>query len=255
MSAALALVIGLVAVGLNQLAFTDVHTAKYITSVKCAMCHKDQAKAWKETKHAQAKPAEDAKGIDLYRRVTGLSPETNQSAEAGVACEMCHGPGSEHMAAKPENRTKTIVNPAKLEPLEGEDASGPIKREAMVCGQCHSDLVDADGKTVVPCAYRPGDDLTKIAKIGEPKAGQPFQQFAELAGSKHYGKVACLNCHDPHNTTDQPHQLRKPVNELCSGCHADKADIKAHAPTAGDKDTCATCHMPEGRHIFAKPSG
>jgi len=45
-------------------------------------------------------------------------------------------------------------------------------------------------------------------------------------------------------------QLRQAVPDLCLQCHgeAHKCTVPADQVKAGD--TCATCHMPHGRHVF-----
>jgi predicted CXXCH cytochrome family protein len=68
----------------------------------------------------------------------------------------------------------------------------------------------------------------------------------------------CIVCHDPH-ATDQQFMLKKPINELCSGCHPEvtlksKGHPVANHPVAaprellrpGRKLTCASCHDPHG---------
>jgi hypothetical protein len=82
-------------------------------------------------------------------------------ADKGVACEACHGPGSNHIHAEGADLAKTIVNPAKIfDP----------RRAAMVCGQCHT-----RGKSTVklfdfqypdyPVGYQPGG-LAVVVLIG-----------------------------------------------------------------------------------------
>ncbi|MBI3493468.1 MAG: hypothetical protein HY047_17055, partial [Acidobacteria bacterium] len=72
------------------------------------------------------------------RPVASQSASTT-SAEFGIACEACHGPGAEHVRANslPQRRywlhltghaDPTIVRPDRLDP----------KRASQVCGQCHS---------------------------------------------------------------------------------------------------------------------
>jgi predicted CXXCH cytochrome family protein len=66
--------------------------------------------------------------------------------------------------------------------------------------------------------------------------------------------INCTVCHDPHNAAGTKSQLRKPINDLCLGCHPAIKDIKTHAPQAAADATCASCHMPEGQHTFKKPA-
>lgn len=196
---------------------------------------------------------------------TGYDAVKKTSAQIGVGCEACHGPGGDHV---PAPKKMPMINPKDLNP----------QQQAMVCGQCHSVGKDKSTKCafptgispepdpkadpnaapvppVPPTGYRPGDDLTKFFTDAKPQTAGRNQQYSEYITSKHaQNGVTCITCHDPHNTGTNADQLKKPINELCLGCHAAKVkDIATHAPTAPEGATCATCHMPKGRHIFAKP--
>ena len=127
--------------------------AEYVGANKCKMCHSKQFKAWQATKHATAwmglekadpKAAADLAGklgvklegnpatVDdcVQCHVTGFhlpggypgADSVKTAALVNVTCETCHGPGSVHAAAKPEDRKKTI-NGAPSEKL---------------CVQCHT---------------------------------------------------------------------------------------------------------------------
>jgi cytochrome c553 len=143
------------------------------------------------------------------------------------------------------------------------------EQSAMMCGQCHSVGKDPTEKYAFPVNYRPGDDLAKFFIDGKPTTAGRNQQYSDYITSKHYkSNVKCVTCHNPHNellNPDEtnkdpnkigkyPDQLRKPINELCLECHAEKVkDMATHAPGAPADATCATCHMPKGRHTFAEP--
>ncbi len=66
--------------------------------------------------------------------------------------------------------------------------------------------------------------------------------------------MSCISCHDPHGDKSKAApQLRQPVNDLCLVCHEPAiGSLKEHAPDAPADATCATCHMPDGSHKFAK---
>jgi predicted CXXCH cytochrome family protein len=183
--------------------------------------------------------AQDAKTQCIGCHTTGLDAAKGTWNEDGVNCEDCHGPGSAHLMDK----TK-IVNPSKLTP----------DKEAMVCGQCHSKGTDTTKAYAFPTTYKPGGDLTQAFVDSQPKTPGRNQQYSEWKTSKHAANnVVCTKCHEPHGAnTTQPYQLLKPINELCTSCHANK-DMKTHAPSAPADATCATCHMASGVHTFTKP--
>ena len=183
---------------------------------------------------------QDAKTQCLGCHVTGYNAAAATWTENGVTCEACHGPGSAHTAG---DKTK-IINPRKLTSGKG----------MMVCGQCHSKGTDPSKTYAFPMGYKVGDDLAQSFVDAQPTTAGADQQYSDLKRSKHFTKdVTCVTCHDPHGAgTTLPNQLRKPINELCLGCHPGK-DMKTHAPSASADATCAKCHMPNGRHTFIKP--
>jgi predicted CXXCH cytochrome family protein len=149
------------------------------------------------------------------------------------------------MTAKSADRKTTIVNPAAL-----TDAG----KSFSVCGRCHGSYTVGGGACAV--GFQPGQDLLQTPgfALTAPVAGQKMAQLNELRQSKHFAQgVTCLKCHSAHPETALPHQVRKPVVELCTECHQDKA-MATHAPNAAAGATCATCHMPAGKHSFAKPT-
>lgn len=195
-----------------------------------------KAKAWKAT------PAADGATQCVGCHVTNFDPAAKTWTEMGEGCEACHGPGSEHLAGA--DKKTTVVNPKNLDKA----------KQSMVCGQCHSVGKDPSGKFAFPVGFRPGDDLAAKFVDAKPVAPGRNQQYSELIQSKHGpAGVGCADCHDPHNVAGIKGQLRKPVNDLCLGCHAAKIkDMATHAPTAPAGSTCATCHMPNGQHTFKK---
>lgn len=170
--------------------------------------------------------------------VTGYDVATKKWIAPGVTCEACHGPGSRH--AEDGSNTR-MLNLRSL----------PLERQAMICGQCHSDGTDTAKVHPFPVGIRPGDDLNEyFAQALQPRPGP---KYSELLYSKHSQmNVICTDCHDPHGpVTGTRHQLRKPVNDLCRECHL-KESMAKHAPKADPGATCATCHMAGGSHKFGK---
>ena len=118
---------------------TTVKGAEYVGINKCKMCHSKQFKAWQATKHANAwvglQHADPKFAHELAEKLSVKlegKPETvdgcvtchvtgfhlpggypgadslKTAALINVTCENCHGPGSLHIAAKPEDRKKFI---------------------------------------------------------------------------------------------------------------------------------------------------
>jgi predicted CXXCH cytochrome family protein len=134
---------------------------------------------------------------------------------------------------------------------------------AYICGQCHSKGMSKDGATPWPHDFRPGDDLTAAFNHDTVNGPGQNQQLNDLMGSEHWkNNVVCETCHDPHGDTGNPDQLLKPVIELCLSCHSkpdnksNVVDMATHMAKVGRKPpadaTCASCHMPGGRHLFSK---
>jgi len=82
--------------------------ASYVGSEKCATCHASAYKTWENTGHHRAFAALAARGSDadpscIACHTVGFgTPSGYQRAYAGkklagVGCESCHGPGSEHV--------------------------------------------------------------------------------------------------------------------------------------------------------------
>jgi len=229
-------------------------TATYITSAKCKMCHKATFTNWSTTQHAKnadtcpweadkAKPGTPTPEM-AARYTTGYDPVAKTWAEKGTACEACHGPGSEHMKASKDERKAKIRVATQLETPAAQ---------ASVCGQCHGQFSIGDKRFAA--GYKPGMDLLAMDgfKLDDVKPGTKLEQLNELVTSEHWKQgVVCTSCHLAHPDKANEHLLKAPVVELCTGCHKDKT-MAAHAPTAKDGDTCATCHMPDGMHTFTEP--
>ena len=181
---------------------------------------------------------------------TGYNPDDKSWKDLGVGCEMCHGGGSIHKTtAKTDQRNSTIVRPQELD----------AQHQAMICGRCHSTGRSVDGKYAWAHDFRPGNDLGEFFKDAKPTSPGQNQQFSELMQSPAHWKegVVCEKCHDPHGETGLQYQLRMPINETCLQCHKDKiVDIPTHTKDKGVTPaadaTCATCHMPNGQHLFDK---
>jgi predicted CXXCH cytochrome family protein len=185
--------------------------------------------------------------------------DTKQPTEWNVGCEQCHGAGSAH-AAHPA--LANILNPGRQDYVHASDT----------CIACHS-----QGRPLAnpikgqyydwPVGYHAGLNLADYWQLEDHKLGETsFTHFPD--GTAHKNRmqgndfvqslmytrgVTCFSCHDPHGS-DNDAMLRKPINDVCSMCHAagsqngpHAASIEAHThhPEGSPGSQCVACHMPK----------
>jgi hypothetical protein len=174
---------------------------------------------------------------------TGFDAETETWAEAGVQCETCHGPGSEHVALAGERTA--IINPALLD----------FQAQTEICGQCHSRGTDPTGVYEFPVGFQPGgpvklDDVFIAATDDEHfwpdgSSRAHHQEYLDWQKSSHAAGVSCIFCHVSHSSGETAHRTRWVGNHRCVICHEGKMDLEAHIPYMELKTAfCTDCHMP-----------
>lgn len=188
--------------------------------------------------------------------VKGPQTVRTEVGELGIACEACHGPAEEHVAANRSPLRRyglhvggavdgTIVNPARLD----------HRKSSEVCGQCHGLFTAASEQAGMHYAekgssYRPGGDLSRERfYINFPTADSPPGEWENfrlnreffknswwddgtiLVGGREYtamqsvpcftrGDMSCLSCHSMHHS--DPNDQLKPGMEgaaACVQCH------------------------------------
>ncbi len=184
--------------------------------------------------------------------------QTRQVVEWNVGCERCHGPGSAHLDNPVAH---TILNPSRLGDVASNDT----------CIQCHSQgrplTNPIEGRTYDwPVGYRVGLDLKDFWRLEDHKLGETtFTHYAD--GTAHKNRmqgndfvqslmyrrgVTCASCHDAHGT-DNPAQLREPIDKLCLDCHGPGSpngprtatlEEHTHHRAASTGSACVSCHMP-----------
>jgi len=196
-------------------------------------------------------------------------------AELGIACEACHGPGSEHARRmrSPLRRyafhathgvDPTIVNPGRVSQ----------ERSVQICGHCHGQRVPTDPESVEHIlrngdGYVAGEDLAltwtpvqrdmhllgidfspRFWRDGSPRLTAYEQQGLMRSGCYQRGGMTCLSCHSMH-ASDPEGQMRRdvPGDATCTQCHAELSDPSRAAAHSGHRfessgSRCVACHMP-----------
>ena len=230
----------------------------------CSACHTTYPKTQFDTPF-RSEPFED-QAIDTT------------TAEFGIACESCHGPGAEHVRANrnpvrrylrhlTDDRDPTIIQPAHLDP----------QRSSEVCGQCHSvwEFYDLDGERQANrdgLPYRPGDTLRDTRFVAQPMPdvrAPEITAFLErdpefVRGSFWPDGMIRVSGREYNGLIDSPcfANATEPERTLscfsCHGMHKTPEDPRpvatwadTHQVSSGmhTNDACLQCHEPIGLDV------
>ena len=168
------------------------------------------------------------RGVDNHYQTSGFI--------VGIACEKCHGPGTDHVARPRASRTAPagpIVNPARQ----------PRDRQMDTCAVCHAGPVLSARAPAF--SYVPGQPLEEYFDVRRSGAGRldvHGSQTEMLRASRCFmsSAMTCTTCHNVHVVQRDTAAL----SARCATCH--KVDSCPTFKQAGRQiaGKCVDCHMP-----------
>ena len=226
----------------------------YLGSQGCTECHGNIQTTVLKTPHAaaftdasfvagggQTNPACLACHTVGYRLPTGFVDKSATPLLANVQCENCHGPAANH-AANPDD--PTVIPQAEI--------------AATVCGGCHTgarqptfeEWKASPHATVTAGALQSmASASTNLSGCGRCHSGSirlallNGQNPSTLANDYNV-PITCVVCHDPHQTTAAPAQLRNPLASTNNYFITTTTNFAAaYNPQV---NLCAQCHNHRG---------
>jgi predicted CXXCH cytochrome family protein len=188
--------------------------------------------------------------LQPVRERPGAAPVYPARLPAGIDCERCHGPGSDHVRGAKGDGTAAAIRAAILNP-----ARLPAERQLEICMQCHlqptsralPSSVRRAGRAVL--SYNPREPLAAYMMFFDrtpPKedgfevnhAAYRLRRSACFRASG--GRLVCTTCHNPHDIP-RGHAAEQHYAKVCRDCHR----ILQREHTSDTN--CISCHMPKRR--------
>lgn len=218
----------------------------YAGAASCAECHPQAYTATQATAHTHALDTLKAIGQGSNARClpchtvgfnlpTGFKVgDPNTAHLAGVQCENCHGAAANHQA----NPDDFIARPR-------------VELAAQVCGGCHNDAHhptfdewELSAHAEVTEDMNPSGRINSCGRCHSGSVRLSLLKGAPLPEGDANVGITCAVCHDPHQVTANPGQLRNPVfsTKDFSLSTSDNFSQK-YDPTV---NICAQCHNHRG---------
>jgi tetratricopeptide (TPR) repeat protein len=210
--------------------------------MNCAACHTSQ--------------------LRLLIKSGPVKPEYATFREAGINCEMCHGPSARHIAdiLSGKQYLKSPTDP----PVQFRTVNN--REYVAICAQCHM-----QSGIRIPRAH---------GEINFSEAGERFYSryssvnYTDFSRKAFYrdgrfrettfivesflrtacfnkGQAHCGHCHDPHpvEKVSNPKSLKflDQPNRMCLQCHdryPRDVELHTHHPVSSEASRCVSCHMP-----------
>lgn len=223
---------------------------QYGGSDKCIECHGAIQTTVSRTPHSQALNALRNVGQDRnpsclpchtvgYGLPGGFTSASATPQLGGVGCESCHGPAANHAA----NENDPIARPR-------------VDASAAVCGGCHNTpeyptytqwAGSAHARVTPGVLSVMNSSQSSLSGCGRCHSGTVRLSLVQReplpVGDANVG-VVCVVCHDPHQLTGNPAQLRNPVSSTNNYSLSTSANFTtAYRANVG---ICAQCHNDRG---------
>ncbi len=198
--------------------------------------------------------------VDFFRNPHFKTQVRNDEPPDRAGCEGCHGPGSEHIAAKGDkakivafsqlNARAILDNCLRChaESLGRAQIRRSSHSQAQVaCNACHSIHRPQTPKALL--ARQQKDVCYGCHANVRPQFAMPFKHRVNE------GFMNCSDCHNPHGAQApnwamgvRPRMVDAALGneEPCLKCHTDKRGPFAYEHPATRADGCSACHTPHG---------
>ena len=219
---------------------------QYAGSQECLDCHASVYTVQTNTAHAQAFATLQQAGQATNRAClpchtvgqglpTGFVSAAATPGLRGVQCENCHGPAGNHAA-----------NP-------GDPTAWPrVEVAATLCGGCHTGLQggptfeewQSSGHAQVVTDLNPTNLISSCGRCHSGTVRLSLLEGTALPAGDADVSLGCVVCHDPHQRTANPYQLRNPLAST-NDYSMSPSDVFAQKYNA-QVGICAQCHNDRG---------
>lgn len=218
---------------------------KYAGSAVCLECHESIHTTVMDTRHTKAfetlQNAHQSTNPSClpchtvgYGLPTGFVNFTQTPGLAGVQCESCHGPASEHAA----NENDPVVRPR-------------VELASQVCGGCHTgthqpnfdEWIKSEHSTMVE-DMNPSNRIDSCGRCHSGSARLSMIKGKPLPTGDANVPIVCATCHNPHQVTANPVQLRNPL--VSTNDYFMSTSDNFAAKYNPEINVCAQCHNHRG---------